>query len=199
MTLKAAMDDDGVSTETIADRLKAVQTEPWRRLQYVHDEAADAWEAYNESLVLNPSTDVVGRASKDDVSKGKEVAKDDAAQADEGAASAPDLVEKVPRLEGSWGEEDLLRAVSGFTTAEVRPGEEVAFAAAKASAPLSGAAGDRSGKGKGKEVALMAEKADKAKPRPGRHAEAATAGTAKTGSRAAKANANSACTAMETD
>ena len=54
MTLKAAMDDDGIATETITDRLRAVQTEPWVKMQYVHHEHEAAWEAYSESLLLPP-------------------------------------------------------------------------------------------------------------------------------------------------
>lgn len=53
MTIKSAMDEDGVATETMADRLRNVQTETWQRMEWVHDESELAWEAYNECLLLH--------------------------------------------------------------------------------------------------------------------------------------------------
>ena len=124
MTIKSAMDGDGgVATETIADRLRKVQMEPWRRMEWVHDEAELAWEAYNECLLLRPSTEsaaggekVVGDEvvdgavgeEKDPKGKGKEVA--GSGTVDGGAA---DLVDRVPHLKTDWGEKELLQAMSG--------------------------------------------------------------------------------------
>ena len=125
MTIKSAMDGDGgVATETIADRLRKVQMEPWRRMEWVHDEAELAWEAYNECLLLRPSAEGAAGGEKEAVgdeavdgttggekdvkSKGKEVA--GSGTVDGGAA---DLVDRVPHLKTDWGEKELLQAMSG--------------------------------------------------------------------------------------
>ncbi|KAK0636821.1 hypothetical protein B0T17DRAFT_473411, partial [Bombardia bombarda] len=125
MTLKAAMDEDGVSTETIADRLRAVQSESWQRMQWVQDESADAWGAYNECLFLRSAAGAATAATKHDGDdKGKELA---AAAADgvedNDDSGAPDLVDRVPRLKTSWGGDELLRAVSGIKKDDPKPGE----------------------------------------------------------------------------
>ncbi|KAK3390731.1 DNA-directed RNA polymerase-like protein [Podospora didyma] len=137
MTLKAAMDDDGVATETMADRLRSVQTEPWRQMEWVHDEAEAAWEAYNECLLLRsgkPSTTTNPTpAAKDDSekdkSKGKEIEIiDNPAETNNDDSGAPDLAEKVPLLKTDWNEDQLLRAVSGIGPKDKKPGEEAVSA-----------------------------------------------------------------------
>lgn len=132
MTIKSAMDaDGGVATETMADRLRNVQTEPWRRMEWVHDEAELAWEAYNECLLLRSGVGGgaaaaqeggdgeggagAGAGAEDGKGKGKEV--DAAAAVDESGAA--DLVEKVSWLKTDWGEQELLQAVSGMEGAAV--------------------------------------------------------------------------------
>ncbi|AEO60813.1 hypothetical protein MYCTH_2120781 [Thermothelomyces thermophilus ATCC 42464] len=125
MTIKSAMDaDGGAATETMADRLRNVQTETWQRMEWVHDEAEMAWEAYNECLLLRPGNGGGGAAAAaaaegeaaEDKGKGKEVA--GAAEAAAAAAAATsadesgaaDLVDKVPWLKTDWEEQELLRA-----------------------------------------------------------------------------------------
>ncbi|KAK3901737.1 Sin-like protein conserved region-domain-containing protein [Staphylotrichum tortipilum] len=110
MTIKSAMDaDGGVATETMADRLRNVQTESWQRMEWVHDEAEMAWEAYNECLLLrsgnaaNTQTDQEGEEGGAEKGKGKETAAGD-------ESGAADLVEKVSRLKTDWGEQELLQA-----------------------------------------------------------------------------------------
>ncbi|KAL2177726.1 Sin-like protein conserved region-domain-containing protein [Thermothelomyces heterothallicus CBS 202.75] len=125
MTIKSAMDaDGGAATETMADRLRNVQTETWQRMEWVHDEAEMAWEAYNECLLLRPGNGGGGGAAAaaageaaEDKGKGKEVA--GAAEAAAAAAAtsadesgAADLVDKVPRLKTDWEEQELLRATA---------------------------------------------------------------------------------------
>ncbi|KAK0743493.1 DNA-directed RNA polymerase III subunit Rpc5, partial [Schizothecium vesticola] len=99
MTLKGAMDDEGVATETMADRLRAVQAETWRTMEWYHDETEGAWQSYNECLFLSS-----GDADPDDKGKGKAV--DAAPPPDSGL---PELREKVARLETKWREDELLR------------------------------------------------------------------------------------------
>jgi hypothetical protein len=107
--------DGGVATETMADRLRNVQTETWQRMEWVHDEAEMAWEAYNECLLLRPghggNNNNAGAGEEGDKGKGKEVEGSTAAAGDESGAA--DLVEKVAQLKTDWGEQELLRAISG--------------------------------------------------------------------------------------
>ncbi|AEO66301.1 uncharacterized protein THITE_119008 [Thermothielavioides terrestris NRRL 8126] len=122
MTIKSAMDaDGGVATETMADRLRNVQTESWRRMEWVHDEAELAWEAYNECLLLRAGEDGDGRG------KGKEVVAAAGTEGEEGVeagggegsgGAAADLAEKVAQLRTDWGEQELLQATSGVQPEE---------------------------------------------------------------------------------
>ncbi|KAL2267316.1 hypothetical protein VTJ83DRAFT_4593 [Remersonia thermophila] len=129
MTIKSAMDgdNDGVATETIVDRLRRVQTESWRRMEWVHDEAEMAWEAYNECLLLRPNQhgnaagadrDAAEEDGGDGEDKGKGKEKESAAE----ESSAADLIEKVVHLKTDWGEQELLQAISGVKLAsDARP------------------------------------------------------------------------------
>ncbi|SPQ25411.1 fa790018-7664-446f-bc79-6a8b9d6eb2c6 [Thermothielavioides terrestris] len=93
MTIKSAMDaDGGVATETMADRLRNVQTESWRRMEWVHDEAELAWEAYNECLLLR-----AGRT---------------------GTAGGRGRRLSLLLLRTDWGEQELLQATSGVQPEE---------------------------------------------------------------------------------
>lgn len=132
MTIKSAMDaDGGVATETMADRLRNVQTETWQRMEWVHDEAEMAWEAYNECLLLRSSATVNHQqegegeggegegpegAEGAEKGKGKDLETEAAAAAGDESGAA-DLVEKVTRLKTDWGERELLQAVSGVEAA----------------------------------------------------------------------------------
>ncbi|KAJ4285925.1 hypothetical protein N0V88_008217, partial [Collariella sp. IMI 366227] len=184
MTIKSAMDSDGgVATETMADRLRNVQTETWQRMEWVHDEAEMAWEAYNECLLLRSSSGNKNAqqeggeagAEAEEEGKGKEVTGVEGAPAavvdDSGAAN---LVEKVSRLRTDWGELELLSAVSGVEVAE--EGEQA----------------DAKGKGKGKEVAV---KSEEQAARGGRGGGAASAAAHRRAARKGASKAN----AMEID
>ncbi|KAK3378955.1 hypothetical protein B0T24DRAFT_716632 [Lasiosphaeria ovina] len=182
MTVKAAMDEDGASTETIADRLRAVQTEPWRRMEWVHDEDVSAWQAYNECLLLRTSgapgpapeasetddelDDEKSAAGARDKGKGKEVATGSSSgNADD--SGVPNLASRVAHLETDWGEEELLRAVSGITATDKKPGEEALSqpGPARPTVPKP--------KGKAKETTVKAEeKTEETRRRPGRPAAA---------------------------
>lgn len=129
MTIKSAMDGDGgVATETMADRLRNVQTETWRRMEWVHDEAELAWEAYNECLLLRPSAaaGAVSEGEKEgeqDKGKGKEKENEEEPVPVEGGAA--DLVDRVPQLKTDWGEQQLLQAVSGVGLGGTEEGAQV--------------------------------------------------------------------------
>lgn len=169
MTIKSAMDaDGGVATETMADRLRNVQTETWQRMEWVHDEAEMAWEAYNECLLLRSTGgDAAGSAEAAAAGKGKEAAVAGNGGVQERAtgnsldeSSAADLVDKVSRLRTDWEEQELLQAVSkagsaageeGIRNGEKSVGVKVESAAGRVQqAPeAQRVAGERAGRGTG--------------------------------------------------
>ncbi|KAH6895672.1 Sin-like protein conserved region-domain-containing protein [Thelonectria olida] len=101
MTVKATGDSDGVSTETMADRLRAVQSEHWRTMRYTDENEEAAWEVYNESLFLRPTQDE---------------ADDEKAAEDERP-----LEDAVPHFATRWTDTKLLEAVSGIEKPEPEP------------------------------------------------------------------------------
>ncbi|KPM45368.1 hypothetical protein AK830_g1172 [Neonectria ditissima] len=96
MTVKATGDGDVVAIETMADRLRAVQSEHWRTLRYTDENEEAAWEVYNESLFLRPE-------------------KEDDAENDR------PLDEAVPHFGARWTDQQLLEAVSGIEKPEPEP------------------------------------------------------------------------------
>ncbi|KAK4032292.1 hypothetical protein C8A01DRAFT_50885 [Parachaetomium inaequale] len=158
MTIKSAMDaDGGVATETMADRLRNVQTETWQRMEWVHDEAEMAWEAYNECLLLRSSGAANNHNNSnaaqeeggggeggegENKAKGKGKEKEIEAAGDESGAA--DLVDKVSRLRTDWGEQELLQAgKEAVVKTEERPaeGQKQAGRAGRGAAAASAAAG----------------------------------------------------------
>lgn len=101
MSVKTTADGDTVTTETMADRLRMVQGEHWRKMRYTDENEEAAWEVYNESLFLQPQAD-----------EGEE-------KAVEGAERP--LEDAVPRFGVRWDDKQLLEAVSGI----VKPEPEV--------------------------------------------------------------------------
>ncbi|KAM0563417.1 hypothetical protein ACHAPJ_001138 [Fusarium lateritium] len=123
MTVKTTGDGDTVTTETMADRLRSVQTEHWRTMHYTDENEEAAWEVYNESLFLRP----------EEQGEGEEADKADAAAEEERA-----LEESVPKFARRWDDDDLLEAVSGIKRPEpaLAP-EPVVKEEPKAAAPAS--------------------------------------------------------------
>lgn len=97
MTVKATGDGDTVTTETMADRLRAVQTEHWRTMRYTDENEEAAWEVYNESLFLRPAPEENAEEKPDDAEENE-----------------PVLEESVPKFARRWDDDDLLYAVSGI-------------------------------------------------------------------------------------
>ncbi|KAL7956168.1 Sin-like protein conserved region domain-containing protein [Trichoderma compactum] len=104
MTIKTTAEGaDGVSTETMADRLRSVQTEPWRKMRYTDENEETAWEVYNDSLFLRPRPDPAG---------------------EQGAPPADadrDLEELVPTLGNKWDDKQFLQSISGIKKPEPVP------------------------------------------------------------------------------
>jgi DNA-directed RNA polymerase-3 subunit RPC5 len=124
MTIKSSADSDEIVTETMADRLRGVQLEHWKKMDYADEDTEDAWLTYQQSLLLH-TFDGVEKAGADAKGKQPEVQGEDAAGGGgEGTAGVSDLDERVPGLGTDWGEDELLRAVSGIKAHDRKPGEE---------------------------------------------------------------------------
>jgi hypothetical protein len=52
MTVKPTVDGEEETTDTMPERVRAVQEEPWRKLKYVDEDSVDAWELFNDSLFV---------------------------------------------------------------------------------------------------------------------------------------------------
>lgn len=170
MTLKAAMDDDGVTTETMGDRLRAVQSEPFRQMEWFHDETEAAWAAYKENLLIHPRDAPSAGASE---GKGKQPATETGGE--DNATSDPALIEKVAWFTTDWVEENYLRAMHKIGPNDRKPGEEAVTEAIQTKLPSS--------KCKGKAPMPSSstqelEKAEEPKKRPGRSTKSAATASA---------------------
>ncbi|KAI0132375.1 DNA-directed RNA polymerase III complex subunit Rpc37 [Xylariales sp. AK1849] len=105
MTIKSNTSGDQPTTETMADRLRHVQTESWQKLKYVGSEEQDAWDLYNTTLLYKPSASA---GKQDPKGKGKADRSDE-----EKKALASGLEKSAVHLQTRWKEEDFLRAVAG--------------------------------------------------------------------------------------
>ncbi|KKY30916.1 putative dna-directed rna polymerase iii complex subunit rpc37 [Diaporthe ampelina] len=168
MTVKQNTDgSEEIVQETMADRLKKVQLEAWKKMRYVHEEASDSWAVAEEALYLHQPEP----ADREAGAKGKE-------PADTGPLSQPGLpglVDKVARLRTAWDEDSMLETTSGIA----RP-QNVKI---EISDDEPAGAASRPPKGKGKTPATTT--ATKATPRGKR---ATNTNTAKAGSSKSKKN-----------
>ena len=103
MSIKTTADGETVTTETIADRLRFVQGEAWRKMRYTDENEEAAWEVYNESLFLN------AKHHDKHSDKKKSTEESGAAQSLEGAVST---------FGSKWESNQLLEAVSGIKKPE---------------------------------------------------------------------------------
>ncbi|PNY27160.1 Uncharacterized protein TCAP_02912 [Tolypocladium capitatum] len=106
MTIKTTADGDAVTTETMADRLRFVQTEPWRKMRYTDENDEAAWEVYNESLFLKPGAGAEPPTEDEEAVERR-------------------LEEQVPRFSAKWGDKKMLEAVSGIVKPEPEPEPEI--------------------------------------------------------------------------
>lgn len=105
MTIKKTSDgSEELVQETMADRLKKVQSEAWRKHRYVHDEAGDSWAVSEEALFLRASASGQTPAAAD---------KQQAAE-DHGVA---ELAGQVAALRTGWDEDGMLETTSGIKKA----------------------------------------------------------------------------------
>ncbi|TGJ80944.1 hypothetical protein E0Z10_g7816 [Xylaria hypoxylon] len=109
MSIKSADSGGGeLTTETMADRLRTVQTEAWSRLQYEDDESAKSWNVFNNNLVYRSVKKGAADQEKDgdkSKGKGKEV---DVIQIDSSSSSDSE------QLQAQWETDDFLKAISAM-------------------------------------------------------------------------------------
>lgn len=53
MTVKSTADGEEETTDTMAERIRSAQEEPWRRLTYVDEDSGEAWDAFNDYLFVD--------------------------------------------------------------------------------------------------------------------------------------------------
>lgn len=95
MTIKNANDAEAAVTETMADRLRAVQAEPWRRMRFVDENDGEAWDVFTNTFV--PMRGVK-----------------EPAEGEEGEAKSLDAdLDTVQWLETGWGVNDIEERISG--------------------------------------------------------------------------------------
>ncbi|KAI1438042.1 Sin-like protein conserved region-domain-containing protein [Xylaria sp. CBS 124048] len=115
MSIKSADSGGGeLTTETMADRLRTVQTEAWSRLQYEDDESARSWQVFNNNLVYrHAKLPTAGLDAKDEgKGKGKEVDKPIQISSSSSSSSSSDS----EQLGSQWDADDYLRAISAMKT-----------------------------------------------------------------------------------
>lgn len=172
MTVKQNTDgSEEIVQETMADRLKKVQLEAWKKMRYVHEEASDSWAVAEEALYLHQPEPAVADQEASGGAKGKapETEADPLSQ-----PGLPDLVDKVAQLRTAWDEDSMLETTSGIP----RPQNvKIEISDDEPAAPAPKA------KGKGKAIATTTTA--KATPRGKR---ATNTNTAKAGSSRAKKN-----------
>lgn len=161
MTIKQSKDggDDELVQETMADRLKKVQTETWRKMRYVHDESSDAWAMSEEVLYLNDA-------------KGKE------AEGSGGHAGA-ELADKVAALSTGWREVSMLETTSGIQNPEAGVKVEISDDDVPAAAAAATATTTTGAKAKGKARATASSSATTTTR--GKRSSTSTNNTAKAG------------------
>lgn len=175
MTVKQNTDgSEEIVQETMADRLKKVQLEAWKKMRYVHEEASDSWAVAEEALYLHqPEPAAADQDAGGGSAKGKAP---EAPEADPlSQPGLPDLVDKVAQLRTGWDEDSMLETTSGI--ARPQKNVKIEISDDEPAAPASKA------KGKGKAVATTTT--TKATPRGKR---ATNTNTAKAGSSKAKKN-----------
>jgi DNA-directed RNA polymerase-3 subunit RPC5 len=52
MSVKATADGEEETTDTMAERIRAVQEEQWRKFEYVDEDSSEAWEAFDHHLFV---------------------------------------------------------------------------------------------------------------------------------------------------
>ncbi|KAI3328983.1 hypothetical protein HD806DRAFT_481284 [Xylariaceae sp. AK1471] len=109
MSIKSADSGGGeLTTETMADRLRTVQTEAWSKLKYEDEDSERAWTMFNNNLVYRSAGKAAAKEDKDEgKGKGKE-REIDIIQIDSSSSSDSE------QLQARWDADDFLKAVSAM-------------------------------------------------------------------------------------
>jgi DNA-directed RNA polymerase-3 subunit RPC5 len=109
MSIKSADSGGGeLTTETMADRLRTVQTEAWSKLKYEDEDSARAWTVFNDNLVYRSASKAGAKDGKAQVKgKGKE-RETDIIQIDSTSSSDSE------QLQAKWDTDEFLKAVSAM-------------------------------------------------------------------------------------
>ncbi|XDG07204.1 hypothetical protein ABKA04_006819 [Annulohypoxylon sp. FPYF3050] len=118
MTIKSAgQGDGGGAVDTMVERLRKVQIEPWTKLKYEHEESDKAWNTFASSLVYAsappPNLDPEAPKSQSETEgtgKGKEKATAKNSEHEE----EEEEERKKQEYRTKWAEDDFLKAVSGM-------------------------------------------------------------------------------------
>lgn len=106
MSIKSADSGSGeLTTETMADRLRKVQTEAWSHLQYEDDESAKSWDVFNNNLVYRNAKKPAAQDEDKGKGKGKAI---DVIQIDSSSSSDSE------QLQSPWDLDRFLRVISGM-------------------------------------------------------------------------------------
>ncbi|KAI0008010.1 Sin-like protein conserved region-domain-containing protein [Xylariaceae sp. FL0662B] len=121
MSIKSAGAGNGeLTTETMVDRLRVVQTEPWTNLKYEDDESAKAWDIFTSNLIYAGAPEAAEKGAPKDTGKDKGKGKEKAVVEVEEQQLPPPPQQL---LRGQWRDDEFLRAVSGMRDShgEVKP------------------------------------------------------------------------------
>lgn len=166
MTIKQTQDgSESIVQETMADRLKKVQAEAWRRHRYVHDESAQSWGVSEEALYLHGrgggdehAAAATAKTTADKTGEGEEEQEQEqeggGGDGDDDKHGVAELVERVASLRTGWDEDGLLETTSGFrrvelgaVKVEISDDDGVAHAAKSGGGKGKGKAGENSAAG----------------------------------------------------
>lgn len=94
MTAKSTVDGEESNVDTMIERIRIAQEEPWRKLRYVDENSSEAWTTFEELFVdIDPARKNTGEGA-----------------AKEGENTDTQL--GIPKLESSMSNEQYLDAIS---------------------------------------------------------------------------------------
>lgn len=156
MSIKSGTGSGEIVTDTMTDRLRAIQMEPWQKLRYVGEETDAAWDLYTEALLYGPALAPEEEDEQEEKTSSSKTPKPkstkpaaaggdddvmDVDAADEKDNAQARLQQKV-KLQTWWDEDDFIAAIMGKPRA-VLPGikpEEEGLVLKKDDRPASTAA-----------------------------------------------------------
>ncbi|KAI1384907.1 uncharacterized protein F4822DRAFT_416659 [Hypoxylon trugodes] len=113
MSIKSAGSGNGeASVDTMVERLRKVQIEPWSKLKYEDEYSEKAWSMFSNSLVYSGARKAVNPSAAPEDAKGKGKANGEHKE-EEGNVAMEDIAPQ--KYTAQWGEDEFLKAVSGLS------------------------------------------------------------------------------------